>query len=137
MQRITISLDDDLLDLVDALASRRRYASRSEALRDIIRDGLSRQQPDVGEDERLATLSYVFDHEKRDLARRLVTAQHHSHALSVATLHVHLDHHNCLEVSVLKGKAGDLQAFADEVTSQRGVTHGNLHLLPMPEDHEH
>ncbi len=85
MQRVTITLDDDLL---------------------------------------------VYEHEKRDLASRIVSTQHHHHDLSVATLHVHINHDDCLEIAVLKGDMGDVQHFADDVIAQRGVRHGHLQCLP-------
>ena len=71
-------------------------------------------------------LSYVYEHEKRDLASRIVSTQHHHHDLSVATLHVHINHDDCLEIAVLKGDMGDVQHFADDVIAQRGVRHGHL-----------
>ncbi len=70
--------------------------------------------------------SYVYEHEKRDLASRIVATQHHHHDLSVATLHVHISHDDCLEIAVLKGKMGEVQHFADDVIAQRGVRHGHL-----------
>lgn len=77
-----------------------------------------------------AVLSYVYEHEKRDLASRIVSTQHHHHDLSVATLHVHINHDDCLEIAVLKGDMGDVQHFADDVIAQRGVRHGHLQCLP-------
>ncbi|WP_439572076.1 nickel-responsive transcriptional regulator NikR [Phreatobacter sp.] len=132
MQRITITIDDDLLTVVDALAQRRGYGSRSEAIRDLVREAASRQDATgAGDAPCIATLTYVYEHETRDLARRLTTAQHHHHDLSVSTLHVHMDHEDCLEVSVLKGTVAEVQAFADGVVTQRGVRFGNLHVIPV------
>lgn len=79
-------------------------------------------------------LSYVYEHEKRDLASRLVSTQHHHHDLSVATLHVHINHDDCLEIAVLKGDMGDVQHFADDVIAQRGVRHGHLQGLPTEKE---
>ena len=150
MQRITLSVDDDLAAVLDRHMRQRRYASRSEALRDILRDVQVRQQLDEeGSGFCIATLAYVYDHETRDLARRLTEAQHKHHDLQVATLHVHLDHESCLEVSVLRGPAKAVRALADNTVSQRGVRHGHLHLVPAesargrhshgggPHEHEH
>ncbi|WP_413990026.1 nickel-responsive transcriptional regulator NikR [Labrys okinawensis] len=131
MQRITISIDDDLLDTIDRLSARRGYASRSEALRDIVREAVTREQSAEAEDAPcLATLTYVYEHETRDLASRLTRAQHHRHDLSVATLHVHVDEHECLEVAVLKGSVREVTTFADGVTTQRGVRLGALQIVP-------
>ncbi|GEP54146.1 nickel-responsive transcriptional regulator NikR [Reyranella soli] len=133
MQRITLSVDDDLVDALDEHMRTRRYAGRSEALRDILRGVKAGQQ--LGDDGKtkgfcIATLAYVYDHETRDLGQRLTRSQHKHHDLQVATLHVHLDHDSCLEVSVLRGPVKAVRALADETVSQRGVRHGQLHLVP-------
>lgn len=131
MQRITISVDDELLGLVDGLCARRGYASRSEAIRDILRDAQARDAAAGDGGARcVAALSYVYDHETRDLARRLTSAQHHHHDLSVATMHVHLDEEECLEVAVLKGTVAEVRAFGDSLVTQRGVRLGHLHVVP-------
>lgn len=129
MQRVTLTLDDDLLDAVDAIARKRGYTSRSEAVRDLLRSGLGHEEkPSDG--ETYATLSYVFDHHKRDLAKRLLQAQHEHHGLAIASMHVHLDHDTCLETVVLRGPRPNLLAFSDAIISQRGVRYGALHLIP-------
>lgn len=135
MQRITLSLDDDLLATLDRHMKARRYASRSEALRDILREAQARERLQAdsagkGDGFCVATLAYVYDHETRDLGQRLTRVQHQHHDLQVATLHVHLDHHACLEVAVLRGPVKAVQALADDTVSQRGVRHGELHLIP-------
>ena len=138
MQRITLSIDDELAAALDQHMKDHRYASRSEALRDILRDVQARQRlaadksaaAGKGDGFCIATLSYVYDHETRDLGRRITQAQHKHHDLQVATMHVHLDHDSCLEVSVLRGPAKAVQAMADDTVSQRGVRHGQLHLVP-------
>ncbi|CAH1667064.1 DNA-binding transcriptional repressor NikR [Hyphomicrobiales bacterium] len=130
VERVTITIDAELLAFVDALSASKGYGSRSEAIRDILRQAARTETQADPAAPCFATLAYVFDHETRDLARRLTNQQHDHHDLSVATLHVHLDRHECLEVSVLRGESGAVRAFADEVISQRGVRHGQLHLLP-------
>ncbi|WP_108662762.1 nickel-responsive transcriptional regulator NikR [Acuticoccus kandeliae] len=136
MQRVTVTIDEALLAEVDRLCGQRGYQSRSEALRDIIRaaftGGLGVAGAEfVDRDEVChATLSYAYNHETRALASRL-TSNHHAHTdLSVATTHVHMDHDNCLEVSILRGPLSAIEAFADSVISQRGVRHGALHIIP-------
>jgi CopG family transcriptional regulator, nickel-responsive regulator len=81
--------------------------------------------------ECFAMLSYVYDHHTRELAKRLTSVHHEHHHLHVATLHVHLDHESCLEVSVLRGKAEAVREFAKAVVAQRGVTHGNVSFIPV------
>ena len=139
MERITITVEEDLLAEIDALAQKRGYKSRSEIFRDMARESLAREA--LGHDEELdsnqpcyGSLTYVYDHGIRDLPIRLTDNHHAHHALSVATTHVHVNHDNCLEVSILAGKAGDLRKFADSVTSQRGVRYGSLHIMPVSAD---
>ncbi len=137
VERVTITIDAELLAFVDALSTAQGYGSRSEAIRDILRKAASTEQQADPDAPCFATLAYVYDHETRDLARRLTNQQHDHHDLSIATLHVHLDRHECLEVAILRGSTGDVRAFADGVVSQRGVRHGQLHLLPGAPDHPH
>lgn len=143
MNRITITIDDDLMAELDRMISLRGYPNRSEALRDLARAGL--RQAAVENDalaECVGVVSYVYDHMARDLARRLTRSHHHHHDMSMASLHVHLDHDHCLEVSVLKGKPHDVHQFADAIISQRAVSHGGLQIIPTPgarlaDGHEH
>lgn len=130
MERITITIDSELLGFLDQLVAAKGYGSRSEAIRDMLRETAQAETAASPEAPCVATLSYVYDHETRDLARRLTNQQHDHHELSVATIHVHIDREECLEVSVLRGRSGQVRAFADGVISQRGVRHGHLHLLP-------
>ncbi len=136
MQRITITLGEQQLAGLDQYIARHGYASRSEAIRDILRAAESRE---LGTTDPAsvcyATLSCVFEHETRELARRLTEAQHHRHDLSIASLHAHVSHDECLEVAVLKGPLADLQALADNMLTQRGVRMGHLHVIPaLPAD---
>ena len=130
MQRVTLTLDDELLDAVDELTQERGYSSRSEAVRDLIRDALGLRKSAGSQSETFATLSYVFDHHKRDLAKRLLQTQHEHHGLAVASLHVHLDYDTCLETVVLRGPRTAIVSLSDAITAQRGVRYGRLHLIP-------
>lgn len=131
MQRVTISLEDNLLDELDQFANLHGYANRSEAVRDLVRSGL--QQLDAGqtgERECVATLMYVYDHRARELAGRLTHRFHDHHNLALATLHVHLDHDSCLELAVLRGSAAEVHKFGEQVIAERGVIHGRLLSVP-------
>ncbi|MGI4812194.1 MAG: nickel-responsive transcriptional regulator NikR [Janthinobacterium lividum] len=131
MQRITITIDDELLASVDMMVEQRGYTSRSEAFRDLVRESQARELAgDVGE-QCVATLTYVYDHATRDLARRITQAHHDRHDLAVASMRVHLDHSSLLESSVLRGRSQDVAAFADSVASQRGVRFARLHTIPV------
>lgn len=137
MQRTTITLDDDLMARLDDFMADRRYANRSEAIRDLVRAGLERSS--VAADPKaqcLAAAIYVYDHEARELASRLTHAAHDHHDLAISTLHVHLDHDSCMEVTVLRGEVGEVRHFADHVIAERGVRHGQLVLVPVDESTE-
>lgn len=132
MQRVTMTISEQQLATLDAFANRRGYSSRSEAIRDVLREVDAREEALADPDRAcVATLTYVYEHETRELARRLTSAQHAHHDLSVATLHVHVNPQDCLEVVVLKGPLAQIQAFADSMIAQRGVSFGNLHIVPI------
>jgi CopG family transcriptional regulator, nickel-responsive regulator len=131
MQRVTLTMDDELMESLDKYMEAGGHQNRSEAVRDLVRAGLSRQKAG-GESARrcMAALVYVYDHETRQLSKRL-TDDHHSHAdLSVATLHVHLDAHSCMEVSLLRGQKAEVEHFARHIIGERGVRYGELVVVP-------
>jgi len=132
MQRITITIDEELLEALDKVIATRGYQNRSEAIRDLTRAGIAElQENSPAHDEGVAALVYVFDHEARELAKRLTRSFHDHHDLSLATMHVHLDHQSCLEVAVLRGPMLDIRHFAEHVISERGVRHGRLVAVPV------
>ena len=132
MERVTISIDEKLARSFDALIASRGYTSRSEALRDVMRREVESASQD--EDPRarcVANFSYVYDHHLRDLAGRIMAAQHARHDLVIATSHVHLDHEHCLESVFLKGRVADVKAFANRVGAERGVNFAQLNLVSV------
>ncbi len=123
--RTGISLEQDLLDKFDQLIKQKGYGSRSEAIRDLVRDHFVEE--DVASNKAVvATLTLIYDHHQPNLSEQLVAAQHDYKGQVLATTHVHLDHHNCLEVIILKGRGGDAKKFADKLLSLKGVKHGKL-----------
>ena len=125
--RFGVSLDSDLLEKFDALCDERCYQTRSEAIRDLIRNTLVQEEWGDTEGEIAGTLTLVYDHHKSDLAQRLTEMQHDAHDV-ITSLHVHLDHDNCLEVLVLKGAGQVVRALAQRLVSTKGVKHGKLSL---------
>jgi CopG family nickel-responsive transcriptional regulator len=135
MERITISLEEDLASQFDQLIRSRGYANRSEAVRDLLRRELENAR--LAREEAphcVASLSYVYDHHERRLAERLTELQHGAHDLVVSSMHVHLDHDNCLESLFMRGHTAEVRAFADQLIAERGVRHGQLNLVPVDED---
>ncbi len=132
MQRVTITVDDDLMAELDKLIATRGYQNRSEAMRDLARAGMQQTATATAPDQHcVAALVYVYDHGVRELAKRLTHAFHDHHDMAVSTLHVHLDHESCMEVTVLKGQAGEVAQFAERVIAERGVKHGRLVTVPV------
>jgi len=133
MERVTISVSEDFAAELAAFMRAHRYDNRSEAIRDLARLGLKQRASEGAArgGDCVATFSYVFNRLKRELPKRL-TATHHAHRqLHVATLHVHLDHDNCLEVAVLRGDFAQVRDFASSITAERGVVHGALGVIPV------
>lgn len=142
MERITISLDADLAAEFDRLIGERGYRNRSEAMRDLLRAHLEQSRLQKGGTGHcVANLSYVFNHHQRELAERLTALQHGQHDLTVATMHAHLDHENCLETVLLRGPTAAVRGFADALIAERGVRHGQLNVIDVDVDggagHEH
>ena len=125
VSRISISLEQDLLARLDRLVEGRRYANRSEAVRDLIRARLVEREWE-GNKRVIGTITLLYDHHVHDLPGKLTHMQHESKAQVISTMHVHLDHHNCLEVIVVKGRSREVVALADSLISVRGVRHGEL-----------
>jgi CopG family transcriptional regulator, nickel-responsive regulator len=131
MQRVTVTLDRDLVRAIDDLATLRGYAGRSEAMRDLIRRGLgdARRQLDPHM-TCVATLSFVVDAGVRELGQRLADAQRRRHDLVIAQMQVPLDHDTTLHSLVVRGSVQDVLEFADEAATQRGVRHDSLSIIP-------
>jgi CopG family nickel-responsive transcriptional regulator len=111
--RFGISLESPLLKRFDRLIKKKDYASRSEALRDLIRDSLVSEEWESDNTETVGTITLVYSHDTRELNDTLNDIQHHNHQLVISTTHIHLDGHNCLEVIIVKGRAEDIKAVAD------------------------
>ncbi|QYE36854.1 nickel-responsive transcriptional regulator NikR [Polymorphobacter sp. PAMC 29334] len=136
MQRVTISIDDDLAARFDAAVRDRAYASRSEAVRDLVRravDDVRRTSAGTC----VASLNYVYDHRTRALAARLLDLQHAHHTLVIAVTHVVLDHDSSLETVLLRGLTTEVEAFADRVTAERGVRFGAVNIVGVETNDHH
>ena len=125
LYRFGISIDAQLIERFDTAIERQGYTNRSEAIRDLIRDFLVREE--WGADEEIVgTITIVYDHHVREIASRLIELQHTEARSILSNLHVHLDHDNCLEVIAVRGRARKIQSLADAVIGARGVKHGKL-----------
>lgn len=123
--RFGVSLEKGLLDKFDKYIRKRKWASRSDALRDLIRAELIKKEWMEG-DEVAGAVTLIYDHHRKDLLRRLTDLQHDYQHLVLSTLHVHLDHDHCLEIIAVKGKPAEIQKLAETLRTIQGVKHGTL-----------
>jgi CopG family nickel-responsive transcriptional regulator len=124
VSRFSVSLPPQLLEQLDGMAKEKGYKNRSQAIADMIRAQLVEHRQKFGTAEIAGTITLVYDHHK----------QHDHHEVIVSTLHVHLDHDNCLEVLVVRGKADIIKKIADELTTAKGVKHGKLTVTTTGKD---
>jgi CopG family nickel-responsive transcriptional regulator len=136
LSRIGVSIDSELLHRFDSFIADQGYDNRSEAFRDLIRGRLVGSVVVAANALVVGTVTLIYDHHTRLLPEKLTDLQHESHAIVISTLHAHLDHDNCLEVVVLRGKSRDVQKLADRLISTKGVQHGRL-VMSSPETVSH
>ena len=126
LARIGVAIDGDLLEAFDQHIAAKGYQNRSEAFRDLIRERLVEQETKAPDKEVVGSLTLVYDHHQRNLTEKITALQHDYHGVVVSTLHVHLDHHNCLEVLILRGKSKRVRQLADQLIAVKGIEHGQL-----------
>lgn len=133
LYRFGVSLDKKLIDDFDEHIQLDNYKNRSEAIRDLIREELVRKQWQCG-NVVAGAITVTYDHHKPDLVSRLMSIQHDFHAVIISTQHIHLDHHNCLEIIAAKGKAKEVNNLANLLKSVKGVFHVNLNMSTTGKD---
>lgn len=119
-------MEDGLLEKLDAMVREKGYPNRSEAIRDLVRKTIVDDKWADTAVEIIGVLVIVFDHHRRELSSRLLKKEHYWEGSILSTLHLHLDLDNCLEVKVIRGKAGEVKDFADEMISMKGIKYGRL-----------
>ncbi len=124
--RFGVSINEDLLEKFDNLIVQKGYSNRSEAIRDLIRNQLVELEWQDKDHEVAGTITIIYDHHVRSLSKQLLEVQHGCHDLILSTMHLHLDHHNCLEVLAVKGLVKEIQEAAHQLIGVRGVKHGRL-----------
>jgi len=125
LKRFGVSMDKELLKLFDRYLSKHKYKNRSEAIRDLVRKSLVEEEWSLNR-ETVGAITLIYDHHTPGLSHRLNNIQHDFSGRVITSMHIHLDHHNCLEVIVARGKARVVKGLANELIAQRGVKYGNL-----------
>jgi len=131
LARFGISIPKDLLGAFDEYIRRKHYANRSEAIRDLIRQKLVEEEWRESKEEVAGVITYLYDHHKRELVDKLMDIQHDYFDKIITTQHIHVDHHRCLEVVLVKGKANEIKELADRIQALKGVLHLNLTLTTL------
>jgi CopG family nickel-responsive transcriptional regulator len=126
IKRFGVSIKPELLDKFDKNIKKKGYNNRSEAIRDIIRKSIIKEDTIAPNSEVMGTLTMIYDHHEGTLTNKLLDLQHEHHNEILSTTHIHMDHHNCLEVLVLKGKTGEIKKLADNIKALKGIKHGEL-----------
>ena len=137
IERIGISLESGLLEKFDKLIDGLGYANRSEAVRDLIREKLSQKQLAEAKGTAVAAVCLVYDHHTSGLSKKLTELQHNKFFQTISAMHIHIDHHNCLEVITLKGKVSEIQKMAEKIVSLKGVKLGKVNLVSIDEKSKH
>ena len=131
--RFGVSLEEDLLAKFDSLIKRRKYTNRSEALRDMIREELVKKEWTENK-EVTGAITLVYDHHTRELVNKVLDVQHDYHACILSTQHIHLDHHNCFEIIVTKGKSKDIEELYQKLKSIKSVKHAGFMMATKGSD---
>ena len=124
--RFGVSLDNKLSEDFDKWCAANAYNNRSEAIRDLIRDNLVKDEWSSTKGEVTGVITLVYDHHKRELLDGLISIQHDHQGLIIASQHIHLDHNNCLEVIIVKGRSQEIGRLASKLRAAKGVKHGEL-----------
>jgi CopG family nickel-responsive transcriptional regulator len=132
--RFSISVPASLAKQLDRMVSQKGYDNRSLAVADMIRAHLVDHQQQLGDKEIAGTITLLYDHHKQHVQAALTDIQHDHHEVIIATLHVHLDHHNCMELLAVRGKATIIKRIADELIAAKGVKHGKLTVTSTGKD---
>jgi CopG family nickel-responsive transcriptional regulator len=132
--RFSISVPGSLARQLDRMVAQKGYDNRSLALADMIRAHLVEHHQQFGDKEIAGAITLLYDHHKQHVQAVLTDIQHDHHEVIIATLHVHLDHHNCMEILAVRGKAALIKRIADELIAAKGVKHGKLTVTSTGKD---
>ena len=135
--RFSLSMPAELARQLDAMAADKGYANRSQAVANMVRDHLVEHHGQRGDHEIAGSITLVYDHHKRNIQALLTDIQHDHQELIISSLHVHLDHHNCMEVLAVLGRADDVRRLADRLMAAKGVKHGKLAVTTTGKEFRH
>jgi len=124
--RFSLSMPQALVEQLDSMCAAKGYESRSQAVADMVRDALVEHRANTGSREIAGNITLVYDHHRRNIQAQLTHIQHDHGPVVISTLHVHLDHHNCMEVLAVRGVAKTVRGLADKLIAVKGIKHGKM-----------
>jgi CopG family transcriptional regulator, nickel-responsive regulator len=127
--RFGVSMAKDLLDQFDKLIARQDYPTRSKAIEDLVRQSLVQNELAVRESEVVGSIDIIYDHHRRELMNKLTDIQHNFHDVILSSHHIHLDHHNCFEIIIVKGNHQQVDKLAGLIKATKGVKNSQLRLV--------
>ncbi len=127
LKRFGVSIPEELSSQFDELIQTKNYSNRSEAIRDLIRKELIQEHIEKNL-EVVGVVNILYDHHRRELTDRLTSIQHDHHSIVLSSMHIHLDHNNCIEVILMRGRSADVKRLAEALIAAKGVKHGTLNL---------
>lgn len=143
MERLTISLDDDLAEQFEQYLTTLGYKNKSEAIRDLIREKLEQQSLEQQQNAQnnsgncVGSLTYIYNHQERELSSKLTQALHENHNIAVSSMRIPLDHDHCMETVMLNGATEKVREFSHDIIARPGVRHGKAYLVPVVVEHSH
>ncbi len=137
VERIGVSIENELLEKFDNLISSQGYQNRSEAIRDLIRDKISTNQIELPNTTGVAAVCVVYDHHSSQLTQKLAQVQHSKFFSTISSMHIHINHDNCLEIITLRGKISEIKKMADQIVSLKGVKLGKVNLVSIDSELGH
>ncbi|NPA16471.1 nickel-responsive transcriptional regulator NikR [Persephonella sp.] len=126
MVRLSVTIPEVLLDFLDEKVIKKGYSSRSEFIRDLIRETVIEDKWKSSEGEVVGVLTVIYDHHQRELTQKMIDIQHSRYINIMCTTHVHLDHHNCLETIIIKGSPSEIENIAVKIAGLKGVKFAKL-----------
>ena len=129
--RFGVSVEEDLLENFDRIIENKGYNSRSEAIRDLMRDYIIKEKWNIKSEKVAGSISLIYEHDVYGLSEKLTDIQHHYHDVIISTLHVHLDEKNCMEVILVRGKVEKIKKLYNEISSLKWVRHTNISITDI------
>jgi CopG family transcriptional regulator, nickel-responsive regulator len=131
IKRFSVTIPDSLYQKFDSCISHKDYSSRSESIRDLIRDYLFEDNISKNNIKTIGSITIVYNHSESNILNKIIKFEHHFHEQIITSMHIHLDTDNCLEVIIIKGQSETIKEFTSKLSSIKGVKYAKYVLTPL------